>query len=69
MFLSTIGLITTHQAPPPPPAPAGATTATPAHAAASPIILEGDGGDIVGGRRVRVKDIEIEPMPETQRLR
>jgi hypothetical protein len=52
--------------PPPPPPPVTATTAS---AATGAVIVESDGGDIVNGRRVRVKDIEIEPMPEAQKLR
>ena len=55
--------------PPPPPPSTGTGTANTAPAAANPMFVEGDGGDIVGGRRVRVKDIEIEPMPEAQKLR
>ena len=46
--------------PPPPPPPVTVTTAT-AAAAPGAVIVESDGGDIVNGRRVRVKDIEIEP--------
>ena len=54
---------------PPPPAATGAATANTAPAAACHPVLETDGGDVVNGRRFRVKDIEIEPTPEAQKLR